>query len=310
MGTTTMEKVGLQTVSVPVLGLGTYQSPPGVVGQAVEWALEAGYRYFDCAIVYGNEAEIGDAINKWIKEGRVDRKDLFITTKLPLFALRPELVEDYCDKSLSNLGLDYLDQYLIHAPFGVKKRSDDWTPGDGFPWAVNSQGKARSIGVSNFGSKQVETISAVAKVPIATNQVELHLYCQQKRLASTCSRLGIKLTCYAPLGSPGREITQNKKDIARIMDDQTVLRIAAQHGKTPAQVLMRHLIQSGHIVIPKSVSQHRLKENISVFDFKLTKVEMGQLELLDQNKRTFDLGFLNGDMDPRKLPTFPEDMFD
>ena len=83
-----MEKVGLQTVSVPVLGLGTYQSPPGVVGQAVEWALEAGYRYFDCAIVYGNEAEVGEAINKWIKEGRVDRRDLFITTKLPLFALR------------------------------------------------------------------------------------------------------------------------------------------------------------------------------------------------------------------------------
>ena len=86
--TTTMEKIGLETVSVPVLGLGTYQSPPGVVGQAVEWALEAGYRYFDCAIVYGNEAEIGEAINKWIKEGRVDRRDLFITTKLPLFALR------------------------------------------------------------------------------------------------------------------------------------------------------------------------------------------------------------------------------
>merc|ERR1712203_971276 len=143
MGTTTMEmeKVGLQTVSVPVLGLGTYQSPPGVVGQAVEWALEAGYRYFDCAIVYGNEAEIGEAINKWIKEGRVDRRDLFITTKLPLYGLRPELVEYYCDISLSNLGLEYQDQYLIHGPCGVKKR-DDWTPGDGFPWALNSQGLA------------------------------------------------------------------------------------------------------------------------------------------------------------------------
>jgi len=310
---------------MPVVGLGSWQSAPGEVEQAIEWALQEGYRHFDTAYVYRNEAEIGKVLNRWIREGKVDRKDLFITTKLPMFGMRPEYVEDFFNRSLTSLGLDYLDLFLIHGPIGVKRAED------GVWWATNKDGqvmyekdtdhvaiwrvmeslvytgKARAIGVSNWNSRQVERVSAAAKIPIATNQVELHAFNQQKCLVETCHRLGVKITAYAPLGSPGRAATTSAS-LPNILEDPTVVTIAKHHNKTPAQILLRHLIQQGHIVIPKSIKQHRLKENISVFDFSLSDNEMQRMNLLDKAVPTFTGDFLNGDMNPRDLPEYPADL--
>jgi diketogulonate reductase-like aldo/keto reductase len=316
-----MEFKGLQTVNMPVLGLGSWQSAPGEVEQAIEWALEEGYRHFDTAYMYRNEAEIGKVLTRWISEGKVDRKDLFITTKLPMFGMRPEHVEDFCNQSLKSLGLDYLDLFLIHSPIGIKRNEEgSWFAVDKEGcvtyekdtdhvaiWRVMEslvyQGKAKSIGVSNWNSRQVEKVSEVAKIPIATNQVELHAYHQQKPLVETCHRLGIKMTCYAPLGSPGRA-----SGGANILEDSTVVSIAKHHNKTPAQVLLRHLIQCGYIVIPKSIKQHRLKENLSVFDFSLNNNEMSRMNLLDKGVPTFTGAFLKGDMNPKDLPEYPRDI--
>lgn len=228
---------------MPLAGLGSWQSAPGEVEKSIEWALEAGVRLIDTAAMYRNEGEIGGVINKFLKAGKIKRSDLFVVTKLPVMAMRPELVEKYLNKSLKDLGLDFVDLYLVHTSMGVERDpADDWmkfTDGkvmmmtqSNFPSPqydhnsdVSSQarfetdtdlvgiwremekamdsGKVRSIGVSNWNSEQLERVSCKARIPISVNQIECYAYYQQRNVRKTMEKLGIKVMAYAPLGSPG-----------------------------------------------------------------------------------------------------------
>ena len=296
----------LRGLTAPLIGIGTWLSAPGEVGKALETALEAGVRLIDGAFMYQNEAEVGAVLKAWINAGKVKREELFVVTKLPPFGNREESVEMYLDKSLQALQLDYVDLYLIHCPVAMKPTENAVTfkfrtgaeiefdavdlPGlwRGMEKAFDA-GKAKSIGVSNFSSDQCERVMAGAKVPIAANQVELHAYFQQKRLCETMAKLGIKLMAYAPLGSRGRPAKMTD-GCQWELEDPVVAAIAKAHGKTPAQVLLRHLVQLGHMTIPKSTNAGRIKENFDILDFELSQDEMNQMDRLDKGSkgRTFD----------------------
>ncbi|RWS13418.1 aldose reductase-like protein [Dinothrombium tinctorium] len=287
--------------SMPVLGLGTWQSPPNQVYEAVRYAIEeAGYRHIDCALIYQNEAEVGKAIKYVIDKGVVKREDLFIVSKCWCTYHSRDRVMLGCKESLSKLGLDYLDLYLIHWPMGFAEGSE-LVPVDesgnfifsdvdyvetwqGMEDCYNA-GLVKSIGLSNFNSDQIKRVLSVAKIKPVNNQVECHPYLNNAKLIDFCRKHDIVVTAYAPLGTPGRHWA--KPDEPSLLEDRVIKSIAEKHHKTPAQVAIRYQIQRDVIVIPKSVTPSRILENSQVFDFELSAEEMAAIDKLDRGLRLY-----------------------
>ncbi|KAL1616399.1 hypothetical protein SLS56_011441 [Neofusicoccum ribis] len=277
--------------SIPVVGLGTWQSGPNEVSNAVAAALKLGYRHIDAAAVYDNEGEVGEGI----RQSGVDRKDIFITSKLWNTHHKPEDVEEALDATLKDLGTEYLDLYLIHWPVAFTKAdsikqhfpinpateavhvidvptTDTWRALE----ALVAKGKIRSIGVSNFTRAAIEDLLKTAKIPPAVNQIEAHPYLQQPELLAWQQAQGIVTAAYSPLGN-------NIYNLPRAVDDPVVIEIAKGLGREPAQVLVQWAVQRGTVVLPKSVTPKRIEANFQ--DFELPKEAFDKITALDRKHR-------------------------
>jgi len=289
---------------MPILGFGTFLSKPGEVGFAVKTAIATGYRHIDCAEVYGNQEEIGNALKEVFDEGKVKREEIFITSKVNSINIHPNNVLERFNKTLSDLKLSYLDLYLVHQPVAVRTEGTQHVPQRGFGihevWRVfetiYESGKAKAIGVSNFQTVIFNDLINYAKIKPAVNQIERTPYLTQKRHVAYCRSNGAQITAYGPLGAPGLMSTR-KPDVKPLMDNEVVNKISKKHKKTTAQVLIRWQMQGGIVVIPKSTNEQRIKENFDVWDFELEKEEMEELDGLDKGFRFFD-------QDWHGVPTF------
>jgi 2,5-diketo-D-gluconate reductase A len=256
-------------VVIPQLGLGVWQAKDGrEVEQAVQTAIECGYRLIDTAAVYGNEKGVGRAI----ATSSIAREELFITTKVWNADQGYEQTLAAFDKSLERLGLDYIDLYLIHWPVPAQDLYvDTWRALE----RLYQDGKVRAIGVSNFTIDYLERLMGESTIIPAVNQIELHPHLTQIELRDYCKQHGIAVESYSPLGGAGGTLLQEP-----VLND-----IGQRHSKSPAQVIIRWHVQNGLIVIPKSITPERIKQNIDVFNFELSAEEMAAINALNVDTR-------------------------
>ena len=284
---------------MPALGLGTWKSKPGEVCNAVRDAIKQGYRHIDCAYIYMNEAEIGQAFSDAFKSGDVKREELWITSKLWNSAHLVKAVRPAIEKTLKDLQLDYLDLYLMHWPVALK-------PGVGFPqseqdfisleeipisdtWkameACAKAGLTRHIGVSNFTINKIKDLLTKCEIRPEANQIELQPFLAQNDIKKFCKKENIVVTAYSPLGSTDRPAQFKAPDEPSLMENPVIMDIAKTHGYTPAQVLIRWAIQRGTSVIPKSVNPGRMKQNLDAASIELTEEDMKRIGAMDRHER-------------------------
>ncbi|RAS66171.1 diketogulonate reductase-like aldo/keto reductase [Lentzea atacamensis] len=254
-------------VEMPQLGFGVWQVPDAEATTAVAEALKAGYRSIDTAAAYGNEGGTGEAIAR----SGVDRDEVFVTTKLWNSDHGHDATLRAFDESVKKLGLDVLDLYLIHWPMPARDLYVE-------TWKafvqLQKEGRVRAIGVSNFQPAHLRRLIDETGVVPAVNQIELHPYLQQAELREFHAKHGIRTEAWSPLGQGGE-----------LLADPVVTEIAARHSRSAAQVVLRWHLQLGNVVIPKSVTPSRIRENIAVFDFELSDEEMAALSTLDRGGR-------------------------
>jgi 2,5-diketo-D-gluconate reductase A len=254
---------------IPQLGFGVFLIEPQDTVAAVSAALEAGYRHIDTAEEYGNEKEVGEAI----RQSGLDRSDVFLTSKLNNDAHQPDDARQAFDESLKALGVDYLDLFLIHWPLPTRYDGDfvsTWQTLEEF----YREGRARSIGVSNFQAHYLRRLHGESEIIPAVNQIEVNPYLTQDELRGFCAEHQIAVEAWSPLGR------------GNVLQDPEIEAIARRAAKTPAQVVLRWHIQRGDIVFPKSVTPDRIRENIDIFDFGLSADEIGTISALNRNERT------------------------
>jgi diketogulonate reductase-like aldo/keto reductase len=263
-------------VEMPQLGFGVFQIPPEETQERVEEALAAGYRHVDTAAAYRNEAGVGAAI----AAGGVRREDVFVTTKLWNSGQGYDSTLRAFEKSIERLGTGHVDLYLIHWPLPSRDLFlDTWRAFE----RIKEEGGARSIGVSNFRVEDLERLEAEAEQRPTVNQIELHPRLQQAELRSWHEEHDIATEAWSPLAQ------------GDLLEDETIATIAAHQERTPAQVILRWHLQVGNVVIPKSVTPERIRENFELFDFALSEDDMAAIERLDAGERvgpdpgTFDV---------------------
>lgn len=260
---------------IPPIGLGLWKVTDEIkFNEMFSEAIKAGYRHFDCAQAYGNEQFLG---NNWKRSG-LERKDLFITTKILVQNLTRKKRLKSFEESLKKLQTDYVDLLLIHFPGLPWLRKSQWQMLE----EIKQSGRARSIGVSNYAVKQLQKVTSYAKEKPVINQVEMHVFLQQKELRNYCNQNNIVVEAYSPLAH------------GTVTDDPVIQQIADKHGKTYSQIMLRWCVDQGAIPLPKSVTASRIRENVDIFDFKLDQEDLNKLEALDRNLRTLRRSILFG----------------
>ncbi|WP_165044396.1 aldo/keto reductase [Dysgonomonas sp. ZJ709] len=254
-------------IKIPAVGVGVFRvEDANIAYQTVKTALSVGYRHIDTAMIYGNE----EAVGKAIKDSGIPRQEIFLTTKLWNDDQRSGKVQEAIDASLKRLGTDYIDLYLVHWPVkesyvSIWKKMEE----------VYKSGKAKAIGVSNYNTHHLDDLLKEAEIVPAVNQIECYPYLTQESVVKYCKEKGIHPQAWGPLGAGQSDVLSNP----------VVVEIAKKHGKSPAQVVLRWNVERGVIVIPKSVHEARLIENLSIDNFKLTDEEAKQINALNKNLR-------------------------
>jgi D-xylose reductase len=299
---------------IPAVGLGMWKVDQPQVAALIESAVEVGYRHFDCACDYGNEAQVGQGLNSVLQTGKCKRADLWITSKLWNTYHAAEHVRPACEKTLSDLGLDYLDLYLVHFPIATKfvpfedRYPPEWffdpaSPKPKIEYAPISiretweameklieSGLVKNIGVCNFNCQLLRELLTWANIRPSVLQIESHPQLTQEKLIRFCGDEEISVTAFSPLGAESYYSLNMAEADESVLRQPVVQEIAAATGKTPGQVVLRWGVQRGTSIVPKTSRVERLKENLAIFDFKLTDEQMQKIFALNLNRRFNDPG--------------------